>query len=253
MPDLTIAPTTPVGAEICGLHLGAPLTSDFRDELRRLLRHHRVLFFRGQQLSTPQLIAFAEAFGPALVFCSVVPADPQHREVHDVDGSTVGWHLDASGLIEPPVATVLRAVEIPPTGGDTIWADGVAAYNGLPSGLKKRLEGLCATHTTPGRHPIVAHPLAPVHPDTNERYLYINLAPWVDTRVLGMGAAESEALVAELAQEYLRPDYQVRFRWSAGAVAMWDNRVLQHTGIRDYGDDICRRLERICIARFHRP
>jgi taurine dioxygenase len=210
-----------------------------------------VLFFRDQHLSTLQQIAFAEAFGPIFVFRGVLPLDPQHREVHDLDGSTVDWHLDASGTIEPPVATVLRAVEIPPAGGDTIWANGIAAYNGLPAGLKKQLESLCATHTPPTAHPAVAHPLVSIHPDTGERYLYINLAPWVDTKILGLSVADSEAVVRELKDHYLRPEYQVRFRWSPGALAMWDNRVTQHTGIRDYGDNVRRRMKRLSIARFH--
>lgn len=226
------------------------MTTDLRDELRRVLHCHRVLFFRAQHLSTDQFIGLAEAFGPILDFRSVVPADPQHPGVHEVDGSTVGWHIDASGMPEPPVAAMLQAAEIPPSGGDTVWADGVSAYNGLPGELKKRLDGLCATHTAPQSDPVIAHPMVPVHPDTGERYLYINFAPWVDTRIPGMSDADSSALVSELRRQYLRPEYQVRFRWSPGAIAMWDNRVVQHTGIRDYPEEVRRRLRRICIARF---
>lgn len=244
---LTVDPSTsPIGAEIGGVDLAAPLTCGLRDELHRLLCRHRVLFFRDQHLTTLQHIAFAEFFGPILTFRSVVPADPQHPEVHDVDGSTVGWHLDASGMIEPAVATVLNAVQIPARGGDTIWSDGVAAYRGLPEELKTRLEGMCATHTAPGDRPLVAHPVAPIHPATGQRYLYINLAPWIETRILGISPEDSAALVSELSNQYLRSEYQVRFRWSAGTIAMWDNRVAQH-----YGDDVPRRLKRICIARFH--
>ncbi|AAS06279.1 TauD/TfdA dioxygenase family protein [Mycobacterium avium] len=238
------------GAEIGGIDLRAPLTREQRDELQRLLQRYRVLFFRGQQLSTAHQIEFAEAFGPILIFRSVVPADPQHPGVHNVDGSTVGWHLDASGLIEPPVASVLRAVEIPDRGGDTVWADGMAAYDGMPDDLKSRLEGLSATHTAPNQHPLVAHPLVSHHPDIGRRYLNINLAPWVDTRILGMSTSHSSALVEQLRAHHLRSDYQLRFRWSAGAVVLWDNRGMQHTGIRDYGDDTRRRLQRICIAHF---
>lgn len=249
----TVTPSTPViGAQVSGVDLRTPLTRDLRAELYRLLLRHRVLFFRDQHLSTQQHIAFAEAFGPTLTFHSVVPADPEHPEVHDVHGSTVGWHIDASGLTEPPVATLLRAVEIPPTGGDTVWASGVASYEGLPRDLKDRLERKYVTHTAAkaGR-PIVAHPLVRAHPDTGERYLYINLAPWVDPVILGMDRSNSDALVKELRHEYLRPEYHVRFRWSTGAVAMWDNRVVQHTGISDYGNGVDRHLKRICLARFH--
>jgi alpha-ketoglutarate-dependent taurine dioxygenase len=248
---LTVNPSTPgFGAEIGGVDLSIAPTRELRDALYRLLCCRRVLFFRDQHLSTQQQISFAEVFGPILTFRSVVPADPHHPEVHHVDGSTVGWHIDASGRIDPPVATVLSAVETPASGGDTIWADGVAAYRGLPGELKRRLEGTCATHTAPADHPLVAHPVAPIYPVTGERYLYINLAPWVDTRILGMSADDSKALVGELRDRYLQPKYQLRFCWSTGTTAIWDNRVVQHTGIRDYGEGVRRRLTRICIARF---
>lgn len=248
---LTVSPSTPgCGAEISGVDLSIPLTSELHDELYRLLCCHKVLFFRHQHLATWQHVAFAQAFGPILMFGSVVPANPQYPEVHDVDGSTVGWHIDASGKIEPPVATVLNAVEVPAYGGDTIWADGVAAYRGLPGALQRRVEGLCATHSAPATGPIVAHPIAPIHPVTGERYLYVNFAPWVDTQILGLSAGDSAALVSELRAHYLQPEYQLRFRWTAGTIALWDNRVVQHTGIRDYGENVRRRLQRICIAQF---
>jgi alpha-ketoglutarate-dependent taurine dioxygenase len=250
--QLTVtASTAVIGAEISGVDLRNPMTRQLRDALHRLLCRYRVLFFRDQHLSTQQHITFAETFGPILIFPNTAPNDdPRYPGVRDVNGSTVGWHLDASGQIEPPVATVLSAVEIPATGGDTIWADGLAAYNGLPAELKKRLQGLCAIHTDPDRRPIVAHPLAPIHRYTGQRYLFINLASWIDTKILGMSAADSAALVSELRKQYLRPEYQLRFQWSTGAVAMWDNRATQHTGIRDYPEEVRRRLKRICIARF---
>jgi alpha-ketoglutarate-dependent taurine dioxygenase len=235
-PGLTVTPSTPViGAEIDGLDLGAPMTRQLRDELHRLLCCYRVLFFRDQHLSTQQHIAFAEAFGPILIFRSVVPADPQHPEVHNVDGSTVGWHIDASGFIEPPVATVLSALEIPASGGDTIWADGVAAYNGLPGELKERLEGVCATHTAPADHPIVAHPVVPIHPRTKDRYLYINLAPWVDTRILGMSAADSKALVSELRTTICDPN--TRFD-SVGAQAQSSCGTTELSNIPGFGTTV---------------
>jgi taurine dioxygenase len=227
------------------------MTPGLRGELYRLLLRHRVLFFRDQHLSTPQHIAFAEAFGTILIFNSVAPADPEHPEVHDIHGSTADWHIDASGTIEPPVATILRAVKIPAAGGDTIWANGVAAYQGLPDALKKRLEGKYVTHNAPDtEHAIVAHPLVRTHPDTGERHLYINFAPWVDPLILGMSRPDSDVIVNELRCEYLRPEYQVRFRWSPGTIAIWDNRVVQHTGTRDYDDADLRHMKRLCIARF---
>ncbi|HEY3895789.1 MAG TPA: TauD/TfdA family dioxygenase [Pseudonocardiaceae bacterium] len=256
---VTVTPLTPViGAEISGVDLRGPLGPGLRDEFHRLLLRHRVLFWRDQYLNTEEQIAFAEAFGPILVFSSIAPADPAHPGVHEVHGSTVGWHIDASSMLAPPVATVLRAVEVPPRGGDTIWASGVAAYEGLPGRLKEQLENRYATHTGAQwirgtdrpDSPLVAHPLVRTHPETGERHLYLNLAPWVEPLVLGMNTEESAELVEELRQEYLRPEYQVRFHWSPGAIAIWDNRVVQHTGTQDYGE-FPRRMKRICLASFH--
>lgn len=253
---LTVTPLTPViGAQISGVDLRDPLVPELRDEFHRLLLRYQVLFWRDQQMSTEHQIVFAEAFGPILIFSSVTDPDPLRPGVHEVHGSTVGWHIDASSMLAPPVATVLRALRVPPVGGDTIWASGVAAYNGLPDELKVQLEGKYATHNSghwdPGiDRPLVAHPLVRVHPETGERYLYINLAPWVEPLILGMSAHESTALVERLTREYLRLEYQVRFQWSPGTIAMWDNRVVQHTGTQDYGD-FPRHLQRICLASFH--
>jgi taurine dioxygenase len=250
--SLTVAPLTPlIGAEISGVDLREPLTPERRDEFHRLLLRYRVLFWRDQQMSTEQQIVFAEAFGPILVFSGVAPSDPMHPGVHEVHGSTVGWHIDASGALAPPVATVLRAVDVPPLGGDTIWASGIAAYDRLPDQLKAQLEGKYVTHRAlEADHPVVAHPLVRTHPETGERHLYLNLAPWVEPLILGMSTHKSATLVERLRQEYLRPEYQVRFQWSPGAIAMWDNRVVQHTGTKDY-DDFPRHLKRICLASFH--
>jgi alpha-ketoglutarate-dependent taurine dioxygenase len=253
---LTVTSSTPViGAEIGGLDLRVALTPQLRDELHRLLLRHRVLFFRDQYLSTAQQVSFAEAFGPILIFPSIADPDPVHPGVHEVRGSTVGWHIDASGMLTPPVATVLRAIEIPPTGGDTIWASAVAAYHGLPEQLKDQLGDKYATHggghRDPGTdRPLVAHPVVRCHPETGERFLYLNLAPWVKTQIIGLNTHDSAALVKRLAEEYFRPEYQVRFQWSPGAVAMWDNRVVQHTGTQDYGNHR-RHMARICLADFH--
>lgn len=244
-----------LGAEIRDMDLRQPLTPARRDEVRALLGHHQVLFWRDQQLTTEQQVAFVRSFGPVLDFTSVVDDHPELPGVHKVTGSTVGWHIDASAQLRPPVATVLRAVTVPAAGGDTIWASGVGAYAALPDEVKQRLEGLYATHGslrhfTPGyEEPLVSHPLVRVHPETGEKALYLNLAEWQRTVVVGLSRQESDELVALLREEYLRPEHQVRFHWTPGAVAMWDNRVVQHTGVHDYGD-APRELTRICLARF---
>ncbi|HEY2723249.1 MAG TPA: TauD/TfdA family dioxygenase [Pseudonocardiaceae bacterium] len=256
MPQLTITPSAPgIGAEISGVDLREPLTPALCDEFRRLLFRHRVVFWRDQHLGTAQQVAFAHALGTILEFSSVVDADPAAPGVHQVRGSTLGWHVDASSLPEPPVATMLRAVDVPPAGGDTIWADGVAAYRDLPEQLKQQVAGRYLAHGLP-RHfsdpgfdrPMVAHRLVRTHPATGEQHLYLNNS--LPCSIIGMSQEASDELLATLAQEYLRPEHQLRFQWSPGAIAMWDNRVVQHTGTHDYGE-YPRHLVRICLADFH--
>ncbi len=257
---LTVTPSTPaIGAEVSGVDLREPLTPDLRDEFRRLLLRHRVLFLRGQQIDTEDHIAFAKNFGRIMIFPTVLDAHPVHPGVHLVRPRrrATGWHVDASGLFAPPVANVLRAINIPPVGGDTIWANGVAVYEGLPDELKETLKGLHVTHDLTQHfhergieHPLISHRLVRTHPHTGEKHLFINLA--VSPSVIGISPEASEKLIAKLTEEYTRPEYQVRFRWSPGAIAVWDNRVVQHYAVRDYGD-FPRHLERILLADFNQP
>ena len=246
-------PTAPFGAELDDVDLGRVLTR--RDELRDLLSRHQVLFWRTLHLSAEQQLVLAEAFGPRLSFASVVDAAAGEAGVHDVHGSTVGWHIDASSMLDPPVATMLRAVDVPPTGGDTLWASGTAAYAALPATLRAELAGRYVTHG--GRPPddrrpapLVAHPLVQTHPETGEDHLYINFAPWADAQIIGLSERDSTDLVETLKATYLHPDRLLRFHWTPGAIAIWDNRVVQHTGTHDYNDHP-RHMTRICIARFH--
>jgi taurine dioxygenase len=251
----TVTPNDAViGAEISGMDLREPLSAEGRTEIRALLGEHKVLFWRDQELSTEEHVGFVRELGPILEFSSVVDDAPELPGVHKVSGSTVGWHIDASGGVDPPVATVLRAVDVPPTGGDTIWASGVAAYEGLPDELKTRLDGLYVSHGPEPKteRPLVCHPLVRTHPDTGERLLYLNPAEWNFSAVLGLDRAEGDELIAAVTDEYLRPENQVRFQWRPGSVAMWDNRAVVHTGVHDYGD-YPRRLVRICLARFDDP
>lgn len=257
--SLQVAPTgAAIGAEVSGMDLAQPMTAGRRDEVRALLARHKVLVWRDQQLDAAGQLAFVRTFGPILEFSSVVDEAPEIPGVHKVRGSTVGWHIDASAAAEPPVATALRAVVVPPSGGDTIWASGIAAYASLPGGLRERIEGLYVSHggarhfSATSEDPLICHPLARTHPETGERLLYLNSASWNVSVVVGMDRAESDELIAQLSDIYLRPEHQYRLQWSPGAVAMWDNRAVQHTGVHDYGE-APRHMERICLARFDPP
>lgn len=266
---LAVTPSTPViGAEISGVDLREPLPSEVSGELRQLLARYKVLFFRDQEIDTRQQLAFARSFGSILHFRSVRDDHPEHPGVHVVTGNatqrradggrnTGFWHIDATSLVAAPFASVLRAVAIPPVGGDTIWANLAAAYEGLPDELKQAVDGVATTHHAPGpprestiEYPLISRPLVRTHPETNEKILFLNLMlrPWV----VGWNQDESDELIRKLQDEVTRPEYQVRFRWSPGAVAMWDNRAVHHYGVNDYGD-FPRRMERILITEPELP
>jgi taurine dioxygenase len=265
---LAVAPVTPLtGAEVTGADLSGPLPKEQVEEIRALLARHKVLFFREAEVGTERCLAFARQFGAVLRFRSVRAEHPDYPGVHLVppagekrrpDGgrATGFWHIDATSLVTPPFASILRAVTVPPVGGDTIWANFAAAYEGLPFDLKETAGSLIVTHHAPDRRdsaaddqPQVSWPLVRVHPETGEKYLHINFM--LRPRIIGWDRDESEELVRTLKEETTRPEYEVRFRWTPGAVAMWDNRMTHHYGVADYGD-FPRQMERILIADLDR-
>jgi alpha-ketoglutarate-dependent taurine dioxygenase len=266
---LTVAPSTPIiGAEVSGVDLREPLTSELSAELRRLLCRYKVLFFRDQALDTAQQVAFCRNFGSILLCPSLHGEHPESKGVHVVAGNaaeqpagggrkTGVWHIDASGLVAAPFASVLRAITIPPVGGDTVWANLAAAYEGLSDDLKRTVNGLIITHHATEvlgdrslEYPFISHPLVRTHPETGEKVLYISFM--VNPLVVGWNREESDKLVQRLKEETTRPEYQVRFRWSPGAIAMADNRAVHHYAVADYGD-FPRLLERVLITEPELP
>ncbi|MCM3922385.1 TauD/TfdA family dioxygenase [Frankia sp. AiPs1] len=257
---LRVFPLGPVlGAEIDGLDLAAPLRPPRTDELRRLLAAHKVLLFRGQSIDAAQQLALGRSLGSILDFAAA--SDPDHPGVHlastlrqpvrrgDGGRATGNWHIDGSGFVAAPFASILRPVTLPPLGGDTVWADLAAAYEGLPSALRTAVEDLYVTHdVTPYfrdrgiDYPLLARPIVRTHPETGQRVLHVNFA--LRPQVVGWSAERSTELLAALRGEATRPEYQLRFRWTADAVALWDNRAVHHYPVRDYGD-FPRRMDRV--------
>ncbi|WP_435174213.1 TauD/TfdA dioxygenase family protein [Actinacidiphila sp. bgisy145] len=254
-----------IGAEIRGVDLSRPMDVDTLDELKRAFLDWKVLFFRGQNLTGRQQAAFARNWG------ELQESHPQRRaEINEVarlehdeanPGSENIWHSDASFHEAPPLGAVLRAVDLPPLGGDTLWADTAAAYDGLPQDIKKRIEELRAVHELPaanggiavllksinarsGRRP-VEHPVVRTHPETGRRSLYVNAA--FTSYIVGLSEGESEELLGRLLHQLYYPEYQVRFHWEAGSVAFWDNRTTVHYGVNDYYPHH-RLMERVVIA-----
>lgn len=258
---LDIAPVSGViGAEVHGIDLAAPLSDELVAGLRRAFNEHQVLFFRDQHLTPAQQIAFGRRFG-ALGTHPYVDANPQHPEVIDVvtePGDRVnfggGWHTDVTFLAEPDLGSILYAVEIPPFGGDTLFASQLAAYDALSDTMKSLLDGLVGIHSagpqyggagystqstamaTKGADDAAAsrveHPVVRTHPETGRKGLYVN--PAFTIGIKGMARAESKALLTFLYAHATAESMTCRFRWQPGSVAMWDNRSVQHYALHDY-------------------
>ncbi len=248
-----------IGAEVAGVDLGQPLAAEEREELKALLLRYKVLFFRDQEITRDQQIAFALNFGE--LYAHPTGGVETHRVVQPIaaenfkkhsSANESHWHTDTSWRIDPSFGAVLRAVKIPEVGGDTIWADGGAIYRGLPDDLKARIDDLHVIHdyqdalTRSGvRYPLVAHPIVRTHPETGEDIFWVNFS--LKPRIVDLDKAESDALLARLYAEVKRPEYHARFRWKPNSVAFWDNRAGLHYAVRDYGD-FPRVMERVLIA-----
>ncbi|MCF2532401.1 taurine dioxygenase [Yinghuangia soli] len=262
-----LAPCTPtIGAEIDGVDLSRPLGSELHAELHRALLEWKVLFFRDQHLTAPQHRDLARLWGTPEVHPFLPKADgvPEVvRLARGADSPAVEnvWHSDASFETTPPMGSILRAVHVPSVGGDTLWADMGAAYDGLSAEMRRRLDGLTAVHDftrsfgaglSPDdlarmqqRYPAVAHPVVRTHPETGRRLLYVNRI--FTDRIEGLRDEESRDLLEFLYDQARHPEYQCRLRWRAGTVAFWDNRATQHYASADYYPHK-RVMERVTIV-----
>ncbi|HEY5109702.1 MAG TPA: TauD/TfdA family dioxygenase [Acidimicrobiales bacterium] len=242
-----------IGAEVNGLDLCAPLDEDVVADLARCLHEYKVLFFRDQPLTPAQHVAFARRFGELEVH-PFIPANPDQPELvrfqkeATVGGYENGWHSDVSWRAIPSLGAVLHAVEVPSVGGDTLFADMGAAYDGLDPELQERISGLSAVHdfsmvfghtvkaddrsAMREKYPPVEHPVVRTHPDTGRKLIYVNRF-FVD-HIVGMDRQESDALIDLLSRQAETVEYQCRFRWERHSVAFWDNRAVQHYASSDY-------------------
>jgi alpha-ketoglutarate-dependent taurine dioxygenase len=267
---LAIRPLQPtIGAEISGVDLSRPLSAQQRDQIKAAILQYKVVFFRDQQLDQDQHAAFARQFGPLYTHPSTTKAAPdKSTAIHKIAATdskrlekllvkqqAEGWdpyHSDTSWRLVPTWGAVLRAVNLPDVGGDTIWVDAGLAYERLPDDVKERLEGLHVTHDYRDAlvnsgldYPIVAHPIVRTHRETGKKILFVNFTehPWI----VGLDQQESRELLSIVHDQYRKPELQVRFSWRPGSLAFWDNRAAVHYAVRNYGD-FPRLLERILIA-----
>jgi alpha-ketoglutarate-dependent taurine dioxygenase len=265
---LKVQPLQPtIGAEISGIDLRHPLSTELRGQIKDALLKYKVVFFRDQSLDRDQQIAFAKQFGPIYTppYAAAKPvsgapglhliaANKEQNERLEALKREYwrGFHSDTNWRLVPSWGAVLRAVDLPPVGGDTIWVDAGLAYDGLPDDLKARLDGLFATVDfreellkNGHEYPVVAHPVVRTHRETGKKILWVDLGK--KPHLIGLDLAEGKELLKLIADQYARPENQVRFSWRPGSVAFWDNRAAVHYAVRNYGD-YPRVLERVLIA-----
>ena len=256
-----------LGAEIHGVDLAREIPAA---EIRAAFLEHQVIFFRDQTLSPAQFMAFARAMGRPVEypfvkgiagFPEVIEVKKLEHERHNFGGI---WHSDTAYLDEPPMGSMLLAREIPPYGGDTLFASQYLAYESLSEAMRRLLDGLVAVNSSAkadvsrtredrikeqpaeeAREFIAEHPVVRTHPQTGRKALYVNIAH--TARFKDMSEEESAPLLQFLFEHQVKPEFTCRFQWRAGSLAFWDNRCTQHNPINDY-HGFRRLMHRITLA-----
>jgi taurine dioxygenase len=261
-----------LGAELYGVDLGADLDDATIAEIRQALLDHCVIFFRDQEFDAARHKALARRFGTIFIHPNYygLQVDPEILEIRREPGDTkvVGedWHTDTTMMAEPPMGAILYALEVPPYGGDTLFANQYLAYESLSDGMKRMLGGLRAVHSdrmvagpavnhagrstkaradADWRETVNVHPVVRTHPETKRKLLYVNYSYTVGFE--GMTEEESRPLLTYLMEHGNRPEFTCRFRWTKGAVAFWDNRCVKHLAVND-AQPFRRVMRRVQIA-----
>jgi taurine dioxygenase len=274
-----------IGADITGIDIARPLTAGQLETVRDALHRYKVIFFRGQHLDHASQIAFGRQFGELTYAHPHDEAPPEdYPEIFTVDPRRferrygqdfrqenrrrqysyfTGWHTDVTAAVNPPSGSILRADVVPDIGGDTTWANLVAAYEGLSAPFRAFAETLRAEHRYGGPDSprggssyarrvndnllVAIHPVVRVHPVTGEKGLFVN--PGFTSHIVDVTPRESKAILDLLYAEITRPEYTVRLRWEPGTVAFWDNRATAHLAPRDIEHlDVERTLHRVTLV-----
>ncbi|CAK9885933.1 MAG: Alpha-ketoglutarate-dependent taurine dioxygenase [Candidatus Erwinia impunctatus] len=257
---ITIAPLSPqLGAEISGVNLDKGVSDNQFEQIYHALFQHQVLFFRKQAITPEHQRDFALRFGELHIHPvyphaegvdEIIVLDTHDNNPPDNDN----WHTDVTFIITPPAIALLAAKQLPDTGGDTLWASGIAAYQALSTPMKTLLSGLEAEHDfrksfpeykhtdsesahqrwreAVSKHPPLPHPVIRTHPVSGRQALFVNEG--FTTRIIGLPVKESETLLNFLFNHINRPEFQVRWRWQPDDLAIWDSRVTQHYANADY-------------------
>lgn len=259
-------PLTPViGAELHGIDLAGEIDDGLVAEVRKALLEYKVVFFRDQAISREQHIDFARRFGELEVH-PATPKDQPNPEVlriaHGPDsrGQENAWHSDVTWRAEPSLGSILRAIEVPEVGGDTLFSCMYSAYEALSPAMQDFVCTLTAEHDIARvfakrlgkapeelreKYPVQEHPVVRTHPETGKRGLYVNTA--FTTRIKGLSEKESDWLLNHLYSYAAIAEHQCRFRWAADSIAFWDNRACQHLAASDYFPAV-RVMERVTVA-----
>jgi taurine dioxygenase len=281
LPDsIRVEPLTcAIGAELSNVNLGvASRSPELVTQIRALLLKHKVLFFRDQDITRAEHVAFARHFGD-LEDHPVAGSDPENPGLVRIykspempnDRYENAWHTDSTWREKPPFGCLLRCVECPPVGGDTMWANMALAYERLPDRIKDQISGLRARHSIEAsfgaampadkrlalhaQFPDAEHPVVRTHPETGEKILFVNAFTThftnfhtpANVRVGQDYTQGGSQLLQYLINQASIPEYQVRFRWRPNSMAMWDNRSTQHYAVMDY-PPCHRKMERAGIV-----
>lgn len=255
-----------LGAEIGGVDLTRDLTDDEVDDIGRALADYKVIVFRDQPVTSAQHVAFARRFGD-LEIHPFITGNEEHPELvrfekgADTGGFENGWHHDVTWREVPSMGAILHAIRVPRTGGDTLFADMGAAYDGLTDEWKERIDGLHAIHdymlafahqvpedqrdAMREQYPLVRHPVVRTHPVTGRRLIYVN--GYFTSHIDGMDEAEGREIITHLIAQAAVVEYQYRVTWEDDTIVFWDNASVQHYAASDYYPDI-RIMERASVV-----
>ena len=258
-----------IGAELLDIDLKKPLDQSLKDEIYQALLVYKVIFFRDQDLTIEEHLAFAKNFGELEVH-PFANNDEQYPEVLKIThnekskGKENTWHSDVTWRLEPSLGSVLRMKEAPKFGGDTLFSDMYAAYEDLSDEIKEKLDGAIAIHDFVGfrkrmekigvskeeieafnkKYPMPEHPVIRTHPDTDRKLIYVNAA--FTQYIKDWDPEESSEMLRFLYSKATTPEYQCRFVWEKNSIAFWDNRSVQHYAASDYWPEVIR-VERVTI------
>jgi taurine dioxygenase len=256
---------TAIGAEVQGIDLARGISSDLKEDINRALLDWKVLFFRDQTMTSEQQRDMARLWGELEVHPFLKAGDTSEVIRFAKDATTKGteniWHSDVTWRQIPSLGSILRAITVPPLGGDTMWADMALAYEGLPEQIRNEVDGLTAVHDfsdsfgqgmSPDKlarmrqeFPPAEHPVIRTHPETGRKAIYVNEI--FTSRIVGLDTGESNRLLGLLCAQARVPEYQCRVRWATNTVAFWDNRSTQHYAISDYYPAV-RVMDRVTIV-----